>query len=34
MSPREHPKDRALLERIDAALADYERWLVTRVSAR
>jgi hypothetical protein len=29
MSGADHPKDRALLARIDAVLADYERWLET-----
>jgi hypothetical protein len=27
---RAHPKDRDLLARIDAVLADYERWLASR----
>jgi hypothetical protein len=30
MSRRDHPKDRELLARIDAALAAYEHWLATR----
>ncbi len=30
MSRPVHPRDRGLLERIDAVLADYERWLASK----